>query len=647
MGFVKATKKESKIRMAIYGPSGSGKTYTCLTIAGVLGKHVGVIDTERGRAAKYADRFDFSVLELGSFSPREYISAIREAEEAGIDCLVIDSLSHAWNGQGGCLEMVDRISSTSTSKNTFNAWGKVTPEHQQLLEAIMSYRGHILATMRAKTEYVVEQINGRSVPKKVGLAPVQREGVEYEFDILGDMDTSHILTITKSLVPELQDKQIHCPDRRVGDAILRWLRVESKVEKKEESRPQPQPPSVELEVNIHAMSQKDLLERERLIGEVQRLYQAGGLSHDDFVERLVKHYGINTIFRLKNEQLNDLVSKLNTSAVSDRQHELIEQVEQFIVAKRMNRAAFSARLKEVFGVDTVDQLREDQLDSLLQKLQAPKTPNKPMTTLQAKEIGRLVRKVDEEQGTEEFSFVVDGRCQEQWNCTAEGLTQFQADELILWLEQQLIEAQDRSAKAKPTQAKQSGPATSEQIEEILELGDSLYRSKDLTNVAIRLLVGVSFVGNLTEDQAEIILEKFREFEGNNSVTRPLHLDAVRNSISRYYTDPDIAAEHVEEWIGAANIAMASDAMLLVLPELIEQRHRLLVEAVTILQGDTRISTEEIPSIPESLIAASIDQLLKAKEWLTEQATKQEQQKKEQQKQKRAESRKKKVEGGVA
>src|SRR5690606_34635021 len=106
-GFKKATKSQAKLRMAITGPSGSGKTYTALSVGTPLGR-IAVIDTERGSASKYADLFDFDVLELTEYNPRNYIEAIRAACAGGYDVLIIDSLSHAWSGQGGVLELVDR-----------------------------------------------------------------------------------------------------------------------------------------------------------------------------------------------------------------------------------------------------------------------------------------------------------------------------------------------------------------------------------------------------------------------------------------------------------------------------------------------------------------------------------------------------------
>lgn len=226
MGFKKATKFESKARIAISGPSGSGKTYTSLILAHALAEHgkVAVIDTERGSASKYADSFpEFDVMELDSFHPNEYIKGIREAEQGGYDVLVIDSLSHAWNGQGGVLEIVEATAKRSQSKNTFNAWSEGTKVQNALIDAIVRSKLHIIVTMRSKTEYVIEQINGKNTPRKIGMAPVQRADLEYEFDCFFEMDYSNTLIVQKSRCSALANQVIEKPDASVAEILKAWL----------------------------------------------------------------------------------------------------------------------------------------------------------------------------------------------------------------------------------------------------------------------------------------------------------------------------------------------------------------------------------------------------------------------------------------
>lgn len=224
--FTKATKSQSRGRIAFMGSSGSGKTYTSLKVAKVLaqGGKVAVIDSERGSASKYASIFDFDVLNLEAFSPEVYIEAILAAEKAGYAVCVIDSLTHAWSGVGGALEMVDQAVARSRSSNSFAAWREVTPVHNRLVDTMLRSRCHIITTMRTKTEYVIEEdARGKKTPRKIGMAPIQRDGMEYEFDIVGDMDADNRLIISKTRCPELRRAVIETPGEEFAQTILNWL----------------------------------------------------------------------------------------------------------------------------------------------------------------------------------------------------------------------------------------------------------------------------------------------------------------------------------------------------------------------------------------------------------------------------------------
>src|SRR5262245_29304556 len=133
--FKKAVKTEAKLRLALVGPTGSGKTFSALQIATFMGMPVAVIDTERGSAKKYADIFNFDVLELESYHPQRYIEAIHAAEDAGFGIIVIDSLTHAWAGKDGALQQVDKAKSAAGNNDGFGAWRKVTPLHNDLVNA--------------------------------------------------------------------------------------------------------------------------------------------------------------------------------------------------------------------------------------------------------------------------------------------------------------------------------------------------------------------------------------------------------------------------------------------------------------------------------------------------------------------------------
>ena len=225
--FTKATRKTKKLRMSLAGPSGSGKTYTALSLATTLAQvgKIALLDTERGSASLYSDRFAFDVCELDSFNPENYIKVIHEASEADYSVLIIDSLSHAWVGQGGVLDQVNKRGGNSFT----DGWGKVgTPLQNRLMDAILTAPMHIIATMRVKSEYVIEpDERGKSVPRRVGLKEVQRDGVEYEFDIVGVMDLSNTMVIEKSRMPDLTGQIIDKPSGKLADGILRWLNADS------------------------------------------------------------------------------------------------------------------------------------------------------------------------------------------------------------------------------------------------------------------------------------------------------------------------------------------------------------------------------------------------------------------------------------
>ncbi|MGB2984932.1 MAG: ATP-binding protein [Phycisphaerae bacterium] len=227
--FEKATKKRARLRMALDGPSGCGKTYTGLIFATALadGGQIAVIDTERGSASKYADLFEFDVLELSNYHPKRYIEAIEAAEAAGYDVLLIDSLSHAWEGESGVLDLHDKAMTAQRVSNSFTAWKDVTPLQRQLVDKILQSSCHIIATMRTKTEWVLEtDSRGKAIPKRVGMKAVQRQGIEYEFDIVGDMDVDHNLIISKTRCHALSaDTSVVCkePDSKWFQVVADWL----------------------------------------------------------------------------------------------------------------------------------------------------------------------------------------------------------------------------------------------------------------------------------------------------------------------------------------------------------------------------------------------------------------------------------------
>lgn len=222
VSFKKATRTQKKLRCALLGPAGAGKTRTALEIAKGIGEKIALIDTEHGSASMYAHIVGFDALELMSFSPDRYIEAITAAEQAGYDVLVIDSLSHAWTGKGGILEFVDR---TKKNGNSFNAWGDATPLHNKLVERLLTCKLHLIVTMRTKMEFVQERDpqTGKTTIRKVGMQPVQRDGMEYEFDVICDIDQNHTLTVGKTRIDEIDGEIIEKAGEGFGRRLKGWL----------------------------------------------------------------------------------------------------------------------------------------------------------------------------------------------------------------------------------------------------------------------------------------------------------------------------------------------------------------------------------------------------------------------------------------
>ena len=222
--FTKAKRQQSKLRLALIGPSGSGKTYSSLLIAKGLGGSIALIDTERGSGNLYSDIADYDIAELEPpFTPEKYVEAIREAEKAGYNTVIIDSLSHAWSGQGGVLEFVDQV--TKSEKNNFEAWRQASPKHNALVDALIQSKAHIIGTMRSKTQWEVQkdERTGKTKPVKIGLAPEQRSGVEYEFTCALELAVEgHVASASKDRT-SLFDGQYFVPSEATGLTLARWL----------------------------------------------------------------------------------------------------------------------------------------------------------------------------------------------------------------------------------------------------------------------------------------------------------------------------------------------------------------------------------------------------------------------------------------
>lgn len=224
MSFIikKASKQAKKLRILLSASSGSGKTYGSLLIAqGITGdwSKVCVIDTERDSASIYSDFGEFNTISLDApYTPERYIQAITTAEEAGMEVIIIDSITHEWAGDGGCLAIHSKLG------GTFNDWGKVTPRHNAFIDKMLRSSSHIIATVRRKEEYAISQsTTGKMKVEKLGLGDVQRDGINYEFDIVFEItNDNHYAKATKDRTRLFIDKEEHLITKNTGTSLKEW-----------------------------------------------------------------------------------------------------------------------------------------------------------------------------------------------------------------------------------------------------------------------------------------------------------------------------------------------------------------------------------------------------------------------------------------
>lgn len=219
----KAERRKAKLRMGIAAPSGAGKTYSALLMSFGIGGKVGLVDTEHGSGDLYAHLGDYDVISIAApYTVNKYREAIKAFEDAGYNTIIIDSLSHAWAGDGGLLDKQGKLADRPGA-NGYAAWRSITPEHNALVDSMLQSPCHIIATMRAKQEYVLETNDkGKQQPKKVGMAPVQREGMEYEFTVMLDVDMQHVASASKDRTG-LFDGQLFKITQDTGKTLLAWL----------------------------------------------------------------------------------------------------------------------------------------------------------------------------------------------------------------------------------------------------------------------------------------------------------------------------------------------------------------------------------------------------------------------------------------
>jgi len=220
-------RNKAKIKLALQGPSGSGKSYSGLLLAQGLTNgdftKIAIIDTENGSADLYAHIGKYNVLQLEKpHSPERYIEAIDVCIKAGVDVIVIDSISHCWEF------LLDYHS--SLAGNSFTNWGKITPRQKAFVDKILQSEVHIIATMRVKQDYVLSERNGKMVPEKVGLKAIQRDEISYEFTVLFELDYRHFATSSKDRTNLFEGRPQFIINSSTGKKILQWCNSTTTIE---------------------------------------------------------------------------------------------------------------------------------------------------------------------------------------------------------------------------------------------------------------------------------------------------------------------------------------------------------------------------------------------------------------------------------
>lgn len=286
MQIKKAERKAVKIKLALTGPSGSGKTMSALLLAkGLVGEgKILVIDTEDGSANLYADHpllegMEFDVLEIEApYTTQKYIKAIEAGEREKYDCIIVDSISHAWRGEGGLLAKKEAMD--SRGGNSYTNWGPITKEHEAFKAKLVHAGTHLIVTMRSKQDYILElNEKGKQAPKKVGMAPIQRDGMEYEFTTVFDIGMDHQYMVSKDRTG-LFDGAVEPVTFKTGQKIRAWLGDRPlKEPAKQQANEQIRQKALEKEalnllneaLNVYSANDPALVEG--LIGELKELRQ--------------------------------------------------------------------------------------------------------------------------------------------------------------------------------------------------------------------------------------------------------------------------------------------------------------------------------------------------------------------------------------
>ena len=279
---LKTSKKQNvKLRLGLSGPSGFGKTYSALLLAYGMTKDwskIAVIDSEQGSSSLYSDLGNFNVLDLNDpYSPERYIEAIKVCENANAELIIIDSISHEWNGTGGCLQIHENLG------GKFSDWKPVTKRHQAFIDAILKSKCHIITTTRRKVDYSLDTgSNGRTKVVKHGTKEISKEGFEYEltvnFELIND---KHLANASKDRTGLFMNKPEFIITPKTGEKLLAWC-------------------------NSNTLSQNEVktkIEEALSLSELTKLYNANPKYQKT----------LNTEFVAKKQQLEQLINLKNFS----------------------------------------------------------------------------------------------------------------------------------------------------------------------------------------------------------------------------------------------------------------------------------------------------------------------------------------------
>lgn len=285
MSFVikKAERFKAKLRIGLFGASGSGKTTSALLLAqGLVGdlSKVVVIDTERGSADLYAHLGDYSTLSLDPpYSPERYIQALQACQNAGFECIIIDSITHEWNGKGGCLEIHENMTG-----NSYTNWSKITPRHNAFIDAVLDSKAHVICCGRVKDDVVLNTNDkGKQLPEKVGLKAITRDGFDYEMTLCFDIDARHNATSSKDRTGLFNKIPEFIITSETGEILKHWA-------------------------NNGKEKPRQIKTQAQLVDEVRTLWEEMEFTPDSFYKKT----GIEgkDVITLNSEELNLLLNKM-------------------------------------------------------------------------------------------------------------------------------------------------------------------------------------------------------------------------------------------------------------------------------------------------------------------------------------------------